>query len=109
MATARGRPRRVVVSGDSMLPAFRPGDRLLVIPVARIREGDVVAVSDPREGARLLVKRVHRVAGDRLEVQGDNPAASTDSRHFGPVPAAAVQGRAVYRYHPPDRTGWLAE
>jgi nickel-type superoxide dismutase maturation protease len=92
-----------------MLPAFHPGDRLLVIPLARVREGDVVAVDDPGRVGRLLVKRVHRLAGDRLDVRGDNPAASTDSRQFGLLPVGAVRGRAVYRYHPPDRSGWLAE
>ena len=109
LAAARGRPVRVVVSGDSMLPRFRPGDRLVVLPVSRVHDGDVVAVADPRAEGRLLVKRVHRAEADRVDVRGDNPPASTDSRHFGLLPTAAVRGRAVYRYHPPERSGWLDE
>jgi hypothetical protein len=41
-----------------------------------------------------------------LTVRGDNPSASTDSRDFGPVPAASVRGRVVYRYAPPHRRRW---
>jgi len=58
----------------------------------------------------VVVKRVEQVAGgpvvgDVIVVRGDNPAASTDSRTFGPVPASSVQGRVLYRYFPPGRQG----
>jgi hypothetical protein len=66
----------------------------------------VVAVPDPRQPDRLLIKRVRSVAPDaRVDVRGDNEAASTDSRHFGPVPRRAVRGRVLYRYAPPARAG----
>jgi nickel-type superoxide dismutase maturation protease len=100
------RPRRVVVTGTSMAPALQPGDRLLVLKARRLAPGQVVAVEDPRQPERLLVKRVVAVGGDRVDVRGDNPAASTDSRHFGTVDARAIKGRAVYRYHPPGRARW---
>ena len=100
---------RVVVSGESMHPGFRPGDRLLVVPVVRARPGQVVAVRDPGQPGRVLVKRVHRVGDDRVDLRGDNAEASTDSRHFGPVRRASVIGRVVYRYAPPERAGWLSE
>lgn len=96
-----------------MLPALAAGDRLLVVPWSPLRAGHVVAVHDPRQPARVLVKRVHAFTTDGpgvtgpLDVRGDNTGASTDSRHFGPVPLTSVVGRAVYRYHPPDRAGWL--
>ncbi len=107
LRSVRGRPRRVVVSGASMRPAFDPGDRLVVVPVSTLAAGQVVAVRDPREPARLLVKRIHALTDAGLDVRGDDPGASTDSRHFGPVRAASVIGRAVYRYHPPERAGWI--
>ncbi len=110
---------RVEVVGESMAPALLPGDRLVVVgrpwrtapwPVP----GSVVAVADPRLPARVLVKRV--VAVDRragtIEVLGDAPDASTDSRWFGPVPRSSLVGRAVYRYGPPGRSGrgpWSGE
>lgn len=96
---------RVVVEGGSMRPALEPGDRLLLVRRRTYRPGAVVAVRDPRDG-RLLVKRVAAVApGGRLVVAGDDPAASTDSRTFGPVERSAVRGQAVHRYAPPGRTG----
>lgn len=91
-----------------MLPAFRPGDRLVVVPFGGIAPGQVVAVRDPRRADRILVKRVRAVLAEGYDLRGDNEGASTDSRHFGPVPAGRLIGRAVYRYHPPDRSGWIA-
>jgi signal peptidase I len=112
------RPRRVEVVGESMLPALRPGDRLLLLRLPA-SAGAVVAVVDPRDPARTLLKRVAAAPGDevllpggrRLEagsgyvVLGDNPGASTDSAEFGAVPARLLRGRAVYRYAPPGRRG----
>ena len=101
---------RVEVVGDSMLPALAPGDRLLVVRGGRAERaavGDVVAVTDPRTPARTLVKRVAARGPEGVTILGDNPAASTDSRALGPVAAAAIRGRAVYRYFPESRRGRL--
>lgn len=103
------RCHRLEVVGDSMLPSFEPGDRVLAIEGLPLRPGHVVAVADPRDGARLLVKRVRGVSGALVEVRGDNESASTDSRDFGPVGRSAIRGRVVYRYAPPDRAGRLPE
>jgi nickel-type superoxide dismutase maturation protease len=91
---------RVEVSGLSMAPTLRPGDRLLVARWPRLRPGHVIALRDPRRSSRILVKRLVAVDGEHLTVMGDNPDASTDSRHFGAVPKAAVLGLVVYRYFP---------
>ena len=95
-----------------MVPTLLPGDRVLVWRGvgrlrSQIRVGDLVAVADPRDPARVMVKRVAGVAGTEVSVLGDNEAASTDSRHFGPVSAKAVHGRVVYRYLPEERRGRL--
>jgi nickel-type superoxide dismutase maturation protease len=110
---------RVEVEGDSMAPALIAGDRLVVLRIPGVVQPlpaprTVVAVRDPREPSRILVKRVAAVDRDAgtLEVRGDAPDASTDSRTFGPVPRALLVGRAVYRYLPEDRKGpppWPAE
>jgi len=68
--------------------------------------GDIVLAPDPREPQRMLVKRVIEcdpAAGAWLE--GDNPGASTDSRHFGPLPADGIMGRVRWRYWPVRRIG----
>lgn len=108
------------VTGPSMLPALRPGDRILVLPVpARLlRRGDVVVVRDPRRPDRETVKRVAGLPGRRvshgaaaqvpeghLVLLGDNPALSTDSRTFGPVPTSLLVGRVVARLTPPGLVG----
>jgi len=99
------RVSRVEVMGDSMRPTLEPGDRVVLSRIRRARTGDLVAVTDPRQPQRLVVKRVVDVSSTGLTVLGDNPAASTDSRVFGPVPADTVRGRVVYRYHPAARRG----
>jgi nickel-type superoxide dismutase maturation protease len=99
------RPRRVVVEGRSMEPTLAPGDRLLVARTRAPRAGDVVAVRDPRDARRVLVKRVSAVLDDEIVLRGDNPSASTDSRTFGPVPASAVLGRVLRCYAPSWRAG----
>jgi nickel-type superoxide dismutase maturation protease len=100
------RSRRVVVDGRSMLPAFEPGDRLLVIPLRSVRVGSVVAMRDPRDHSRILIKRVRARIGPQVDVRGDNAAESTDSRHFGLVPRSALAGRVIFRYSPASRAGW---
>jgi nickel-type superoxide dismutase maturation protease len=103
-AAGRHRLLRVEVAGDSMRPTLEPGDRLVALAGLRPRAGDVVAVTAPRE-ARVLVKRVATVGPEGLDVRGDDPAASTDSRAFGPLDRGHVLGRVVWRYAPAGRTG----
>jgi nickel-type superoxide dismutase maturation protease len=90
-----------------MLPSLLPGDRLIVVRLGRPRPGDLVALHDPTEPARLLVKRVSGLGPAGIEVRGDNEGASRDSRAFGAVAPGRLIGRAVYRYFPPARAGLL--
>jgi nickel-type superoxide dismutase maturation protease len=101
--------RRAVVVGDSMLPAFEPGDRVVLGPAGRLRAGQVVGFADPRDRTRLLIKRVHALHGSTVDVRGDNEGASTDSRRFGPIPRHGLAGRVLYRYGPPGRAGWMPQ
>jgi nickel-type superoxide dismutase maturation protease len=89
---------RATVEGLSMIPVLAPGERVLVRRTREFAPGDVVVVRDP-EG-RLVVKRLIR-AETTIEgepgwwLEGDNAAASTDSRAYGVLPASAVLGRVV--------------
>jgi len=49
------------------------------------------------------------VAAEGVTIEGDHsdPAESTDSRQFGPIPGSAVVGRPVLRYAPLDRFGLI--
>jgi nickel-type superoxide dismutase maturation protease len=104
--------RRVEVLGDSMAPTLMPGDRLVVVRLPAfwpLRPGDLVACRDPREPAtRVLVKRVSALSALGVMVEGDNRAASTDSRTFGELPRSLVVGRVLYRYGPSERAGTVA-
>jgi nickel-type superoxide dismutase maturation protease len=100
--------RRFLVADTSMLPALRPGDRLLIARWPQPRAGDLVVFRDPEAHSTFLVKRVASASADgTLEVRGDNPNVSRDSRHFGPVAPRLVLGRALYRYLPASRRGRL--
>jgi nickel-type superoxide dismutase maturation protease len=75
-----------------MLPTFVPGERVTAVRRWRpVRPGDVVVVRDPREPTRWLLKRCVQNERGHLELRGDNPEASTDSRDFGSVHARKVK------------------
>ena len=94
------RRRRFRVLDRSMLPTLPPGVEVLVDPRATPRAGDVVVARHPRE-ALIIVKRVHGLSADgRLMLQGDNAAASSDSRAFGPVARDAVLGVVTCLFAP---------
>lgn len=106
VVTALRRADVVAVRGGSMAPALRAGDRLLVLRLDRApRVGEVVLAADPRDRQRELIKRVIVLRGGLVTLRGDAPHASTDSRVFGTVPAAAIRWRAVLRYWPLARAG----
>ena len=92
---------RFVVSGNSMEPAFSPGDKLFVCrffyKFFKPKAGDVVVLKDPRTG-RPLLKRIEAVGGRECSVRGDNPAESTDSRTFGPVSTKLIAGKVLFKY-----------
>ncbi len=89
------------VSGSSMLPTLRPGDRLLVRE-GPVREGDVVVA---RHGELMLVKRAafRQDGGWWLESDNQRAPGRRDSWDFGAVPDGDVLGRVVLRYWPPTR------
>lgn len=94
-----------------MAPALLPGDRLLVESRSYTqrapRPGEVVLAADPREPQRELIKRVSAVDAElgRVELLGDAPGESTDSREFGSVALSNIRWRAAVRYWPPKRAG----
>jgi phage repressor protein C with HTH and peptisase S24 domain len=81
------------VSGTSMLPTYQPGDTLLGLRWFRPRPGQVVVVNLDKP----LIKRIVKISGPDIYIQGDNSAASTDSRHFGPVQRTALEARIILK------------
>ncbi|GAA1534244.1 hypothetical protein GCM10009678_15720 [Actinomadura kijaniata] len=102
---ARRRLRAVAVTGESMLPALRPGDWLLVRNGARVSAGDVVVARHPLRPGTLVVKRAAFRSGDGWWLESDNQGAAgrQDSWDFDAVPDRLVLGRVVARYWPSPR------
>ena len=61
----------LMVSGDSMEPLYRDGDRIIVSPVANIRSGDRVVVKTG-EG-EVMAKELVRRTAQRIELRSINP------------------------------------
>jgi len=134
-AIGRRRFLVVTVAGDSMRPALRPGDRLLVRRTRRVRAGQVAVLRPPPAGlfmasagpSGLLVKRIVAVPGDRVPescrifgqlpecvppgsfiMLGDNSRRSYDSRFAGLIPADLLIGVAVRPVAPVGPVGPVA-
>jgi phage repressor protein C with HTH and peptisase S24 domain len=60
------------ISGDSMRPAYRDGDIIVVSPGMPIRRGDRVVVRT--SGGEVMVKELKRRTAKTLELQSLNPA-----------------------------------
>lgn len=63
------------ISGDSMMPVYRDGDRIIVDPFTESRRGDRVVVKT-REG-EVLAKELRRITSTHVELASLNPAFST--------------------------------
>jgi len=88
------------VTGPSMSPTVRHGDRLLVRRVrsaAEVRPGDVVLARFPTRPELLVIKRARRAVPGGHWVEGDNSFVTDDSRAYG---SAVVVGRVVARLWP---------
>ena len=92
-----GRRIAFLVEGDSMAPTLKDGDTVLVRPRADINVGDIVLADHPYRSSVTILKRVARIADGRVTLAGDNEAASTDSRTFGPVSIKSIIGRVECR------------
>jgi len=60
------------ITGDSMLPVYRDGDRILVSPSANLRRGDRVVVKTL--AGEVMAKQIGRLTAQRVELKSFNPA-----------------------------------
>ena len=94
--------RRYRVTGTSMLPALQAGDEVLANPRAYRHQppapGDLVVARHPFRANVWIIKRVHAVhPSGKVELRGDNPPESTDSRALGSVPLGLIVARVTCR------------
>jgi phage repressor protein C with HTH and peptisase S24 domain len=66
------------ITGDSMLPVYRDGDRILVSPQGSLRRGDRVVVKT--HAGEVMAKQLGRMTAQRIELKSFNPAF--DDRNF---------------------------
>lgn len=107
----------VAIPSASMSPTLEPGDQVLVnrflysgpgwglLPRRPVARGDVVLFRPPFDRRQEYVKRCVALAGDwqggdvpppgALWMEGDARENSLDSRRFGAIPTAAVEGRVL--------------
>ncbi len=111
----------VRVRGLSMRPTLREGDLVVTVPLPpvagdgplegpawRLRErlvrpGTLVVLSEPSDRAHLIIKRATRVTAEGVDVIGDDPGWSIDSRTFGTVPHRDVRRIVLGRLPLPRR------
>ncbi len=113
--------KTVEVKGESMMPTFKSGTRLLVSKaywlVGRIKKNDVIVLNG-KENGDVIIKRVYGLSGDKINaynaprdwklangdytvpdgcvyVLGDNLPVSQDSRYYGPFKLSDVIGKVV--------------
>lgn len=76
------------IDGDSMLPEFRPGDRVLIDPDVSPRPGDFVAARNTKEEATFKKYRVRGIdeAGhevfELVPLNDDYPVLRSDEHHL---------------------------
>ncbi len=66
------------ITGDSMMPIYRDGDRIVVSPSSNVRRGDRVLVKT--NAGEVMAKQLARATAQRIELQSFNP--SYEARGF---------------------------
>lgn len=123
-----GRPSPM--AGLSMLPTLASEGEIVIEDRLTyrfwpIQRGDIITLKSPLDPNRIVCKRVFGLPGDTICVDptgsmalstehvviprghlwicGDNASFSRDSREYGPIPMALVEGKLAYRVWPPKR------
>jgi len=109
------------VRGLSMRPTLREGDLVLTVPLPPVsgdgplhgaawetrrrlvRPGVMVVLSEPGDRGHLIIKRVTAITPEGVEVAGDDPGWSIDSRTFGSVPHRDVRRIVLGKVPLPSR------
>ena len=60
------------ITGESMMPVYRDGDRILVSPSGNLRRGDRVVVKT--HAGEVMAKQLGRMTAQRIELKSFNPA-----------------------------------
>lgn len=87
-----------LIEGDSMFPALKDGDFVLINPYAELEIGDIALAQHPFKQSVKIIKRIKEISPEgKYFLVGDNLSESSDSRAFGAIAAKDILGKAVCR------------
>ncbi|KAK4533828.1 hypothetical protein CCYA_CCYA19G4710 [Cyanidiococcus yangmingshanensis] len=86
--------RVIALSGEKVSVSNKTADRIEESHPELVRRGSLVS--------SIAIPQGH------VWLEGDNPANSTDSRQYGPVPVSLIRGRVLYRILPLENAGHIA-
>jgi len=90
---------RFRIEDRSMEPALKQNDYVIVNKFAYVfgkpKKNDIIVFKHPRGKKKFLIKRIHKINGNKLFVVGDNKTYSTDSRHFGAINKHLIIGKLL--------------
>ena len=75
-----------------MMPAYKPGDHVLTFNWVGVKKGDVIVF---RQGKIKMIKRVKKIEGGKVFVEGDN---KKESAKIGPIPSSQIVGKVILKY-----------
>lgn len=79
------------VTGNSMSPLLKDGDKVFVKKTKDIHKGDITVANHPYKKVQII-KKVSKVEGDKITLKGANKSESSDSRSFGKIRKKDVIG-----------------
>ncbi|MDP2585569.1 MAG: nickel-type superoxide dismutase maturation protease [Candidatus Levybacteria bacterium] len=85
------------VEGNSMIPAFKAGDTILVNRLAYFLSKPKVGNAVVLKRGKFIIKRIAKVEGNKIFVIGDNKKESTDSRNFGWINKKDIVGKVIFK------------
>lgn len=90
----------IKVTGDSLSPAYKEGDYVMLITVSffYLKRGDTIVFKHPEYGT--MIKNIDSIDSDKIFVVGTHPH-STDSRQFGPIERSEVVGKVIWHIKKP--------
>lgn len=80
------------VRGESMLPTYQDGNVLIGLRWFTPKIGQVVVA---KTADRHVIKRIKRMSPGQVWLEGDNAAASTDSRKHGLYPIEELEAQII--------------
>lgn len=82
------------INTDSMNPALKTGDKIVINKRSAIRKGDIIAFDSPAEEGRILVSRV--IASEYETVEIRNKVVFVNDKKIDPVSGSTRDERVIY-------------